>query len=728
MITSLLLATLLTRADKITLNIEAMTVDKAFAKLSEASGVELTAQRALGKEIVVLHVNDADFEDVKKRLAKVIFGHWEATEKGFRLVRSDADTKEVREAKYKKQLEAIQKGLKRAAEDLQKAGPLTEAKVADLLQKEKEMYEKYQENGGDEDIAEGPGFAYNPYERDPGNRLVAKILLSIGAERLAALNGKGIFATRANHLQIPLNIDPSLLRAFNDETVSLAKAYKKVYPPDAESGQDDWSFTGFGRNGPLDQPPSKMILKFTENGQEAFQASLMMYGSKGENIGSASLTIGNEAYDGSDDEEGDGEEPEKPASGEEPLKVSPLAAELALVIDNLYDNAMLAPSRELAAKLLVPEKLEPLSLLASEVLHALADRKKENLIACLPDDTIDEIGPMGGEALTPTAVMEDLSEYSTSCEEKDGWIMIAPNDPLHSVANRADRKALGRLMKATQDGTGIKLDDYAGFALESGNPEEPYLASIQLRMLLESSGGMTGGDWTTLKFYGSLTTGQKAALLKGGKIVLANLSGDQREWLTSMLLEQSGGPRYFYNGSRTMTEAPGVNISSVIPEMPDRDSSVSALASEPTEFLSNGLPLGGWIEITVESNEGLDVKSVGSSTFTGGYIGSLAMNLFSAKHPEFAEPEAPVIERLRTRTDRYYTIMTTLAPGLNRPAGLSESLHEKGGGFTVANLPENLRKQMDEYLKDLEEQLKSGDLTPPDRSNSGKGGVPPPQR
>ena len=725
MIPSLLLAVaLLPQGQKLTLNIDAMTVEKAFAKISQAAGVELTAQRSLGKEIVVLRLKDADFGEVRERLGQAIVGHWEKTEAGYKLVRSDADTKPMRDAVFAARLATVKDALKSAATDLQKAGALSQSKLTEYLRKQKEESERSNDEVEGETDGGPPAASYNSFEFEPDQRFMARLLLSIGAERLARIEDRAVFATRANSLQISLSVDPQLVRVFYDEHNAQVKAYQTVYPPEPPS--DDEGLTGqsftilprYGSNEILKSPPAKVLLGVQIDDNGVLSASMKLFDDHGDIIISGGARLGGEES---------APEEEAPATNTEPvLEVSPLAKELTLVLDNLYEDEKPEVSPELRAKLLHTEQIEPLSLLASEVLFALGERKNENVVACLPDDTIDEIGPMGGEPLSPSGVMSDLNEYSTDCIEKDGWLVISPKDPVHSVANRADRKALGRLLQVTQEGIGVGFNDYAAFALASGN-DEPYLESTLMRIV--SDGDSSSGDWNTLKFYASLAPNQRLVLLNNGTISIAGLSGDQKDLLSRILTQET----YSYGYSHTaiaidrpvVIGADGDVLPSTRPE--PTVPSVSALSSEPTEFLANGLNPDGWIRGDVNSGEGLDVKTRGSR-FTSGYIGSIAMQVFATKHPEFADPDGSTIEKYRIRTDRNLTISVHLRPGLERYAYLAESLHEKGPGRDLSNLTPELQKQLEDYIKELEEELKNGELAPPNRSDQGKSGVPPPLR
>lgn len=700
MVTALLLTTLLTpakRVEPITLATDAVTVQSALTSLSEKTGSKLLVQSKIANEIVVVKVKDADPKEVLDRFAKTLSAHWEVEDGGFRLVRSESDLLADKRAALAERRKRIASILTKLARDMNRAGTPTLANQLEWLQQAQDEV--------DSDGFQEPPKDAVPMEliQSPEARFAARLLLNIGVDNLLADNAT--FATSPTSLQRNLPLQDRQWQSFVQERNDQMAAY--AY----HASQHFDGMLGVGSSyAKISGPFRKVLLTYTCTDWSAV-AFFKVFDRNGSIVAQGGLGL-NDSDDLDETEEG-----EPKTRNATPIPLEDEALQMALLEASLNEGEPRVAPPSLLEKLRRPDRYEPLSLLTSKVVLALADRKKENLIAYLSDDSLNSFADLDDGAITYEQAQEDLDFCYPKTEEADGWMLVRPADAEEATLDRANRKALADLIDATYSPTGLSLDDYAKFALASGDQAPSLVSSYFLIATNEEDTSRAGGDWTLMKLYATLSQADRKILAGGGKIYFGRLSSTQRD-LVVRYARSSSAYRF---GARPVRPIIGEGAE------PAEETAADDLAQEPTEFLCSGLNPDGWVSMETTSSPTYDtlIAYKGRKVFVQSDPQSIAMNLFSKKHPEFDDPDQFSIERIRKALNRdlifSFHIREAFVTGY-----LGESRHEAGNGCPIGTLPSDIKSELDKLVSDLEEQLKNGELQPPDRSDQGNGGVPPP--
>lgn len=685
MVAAILLAGLLfspSPADRLNITTDAVTAQSAIETLSKESGVALKIQPRLANEIVVLRIQDAAAKDVFARFAEAMTAHWEPIDGGYRLVRSEKDLlprKRTLRAQREKDIGIMLQKLER---DLARAGTPTLANQIEWMKARDESFAPTDEK----DSA--------PIElvRSPESRLIARLLLSLGAEKLAEDEDESVFATSPTRLQKTLPIEPWQWAAFVREHNDHAAAV------DTEVQSNPETYAGWHLD-KITRPFGKIVLRFQSSGPFGW-ASCGIYDSDGTMCQLGSLQL--QSSEGLDDSGTQAQE------GHPIVLPREAARFLALFTrDDRHEDVQVPP--DLRQKLTHPDRFEPLSLVASKVVLALADKKKSNLIACLPDEATTLFGDSDGEGVTYESVMESLQSNVTRCNESDGWLIVSPEDPEWAIENRANRHALAKLVAATYKASGASLADHLDYAAASGTLE-PTLTDLYLLLAANpDTCNSSGGEWAMLRFYATLAQPQRETLLRGAKLRFGDLSPMQQDRFLSCL----GTLQNFYGASTA-------------PEGREQKKQ-NDLLREPTEFLSRNPTPDDCIGLEVEKDVIYEVQEVeeGSRSFNERSLDYVALWTFAKRHPEFAEDYGGEIERIRP-SNRQLLSFTFYIGQTECNSCLADVAQESATGYSLANLPSALKEELDKLVSDLEEQFKNGDLAPPVRFDQGNGGGPPP--
>ncbi|MFI5385347.1 MAG: hypothetical protein ACHQ50_04415 [Fimbriimonadales bacterium] len=702
----------------VTFTASAGTVESVLASLSRTAGTSLTVDGPISKDIIVLRFDDVPLNDALKNVARVTTAQWQATKSGYRLIRInrelDSMWAEIRRESRQQLSDLIPKASKAMAE----AGPLTQDKVLSWLRdvdrrREAEVPEL-------DDNARQMRDARESLADSAEARVLLKIVEGIRLDELAAICADQkdvVLATDPTALEIPLTIDPKIWPDFVAEHNASVRAYDEAYPPDAE----EFFTGGLRRARPetiLRNSPTKVILtllpRLGSNPSLIIEGSF--YDSNGDLMVSGTLYIQELTKTASAAND-------PPPKTDSPLVLSDQAREMAkLIYNGRPEIETLRPSPELRKKMFHPDDYEPLSLLASEVLLQTAKQRKENLAACLPDLAYVTVGSGADDPKSsPASILDDLNDGNTQCVEENGWLIVRPTNPVAATASRLNRRALARLLQAGAQTGSLSIDDFATFAYTTDNDESGIAGTMASVALRKDWIAAAANDWFLSKFYGSLTPEQKNSLKQGGKVFFRGLSPQQGDWIVRSLLagirtpfdliQETDGTEGQASGRRTWTD----------------------LMLRPTEFLAKGLDPNGWISLKAGSEAAIDLEyreSDGQTVSESSNIEGLAMQLYVLKHPKLQSGDEHSIDQVRAHTDVELAFTFHLDIGLSVRGSLTDRIDDPGSGYALDKLPEGMRKQILELFKKFDEQVKKGEIVPPDILDGGTTGTakPPPPR
>jgi hypothetical protein len=236
----------------------------------------------------------------------------------------------------------------------------------------------------------------------------------------------------------------------------------------------------------------------------------------------------------------------------------------------------------LLSKVMDPTKHEPLSLVASKSLVQAAELRNLNLVACISD-----FEPLGGHLLRGAKVPVDLyldrlRYLGSEVDVKDGWLVVRPMKPVQDRVRRVDRAVLADYLKMRRENPKPSIEQRSYFAWRMPLPLDNLLVTFWEMYGLGSNGSIPfGPDQDVLRLLGSLSATQIAASKTG--VAFRSLSPEQLGVVRRLVY----GFEPWYRPKTGTSDA-----------LADLFSTRQNLASQPTEFMPDGLPPHATLRIT----------------------------------------------------------------------------------------------------------------------------------
>jgi hypothetical protein len=554
-------------AKRISLQLRGVPVRAVIAELQQQAGVPLAVAGTVGDHIVVVQVKDAPLDQLLERLARVTSGKWEDVGSGRQLVSDD-------DLRRRQQAEELQRRTNLIREEIkaQSAAVLgrsfTDQDAQRMAREADELNRQLSNSTGNipDTVWERQSQLQNSA---PLGRLLMRILSSLDAAALANLPADMRFVFATSPTQMQRDLGPGAVRALDDfvrEYGLWANAMSRYVRPVV----DDAGFTHMGDPtyfGPLSERPAKILLTVYRWGSEGgLNFELAIADAKGVYIANASTTVHVD-----DSMPMPTEAPPVPEN--DPVVRFSHEAEvlLELMRGGTEPGALDRLAGDVREKLLNPERYDPLSLLAAEVVALAAGDKQ--LVAMLPDRMFSIHFPSGVRA---SQLRQVLNGYGVvRIEDEDEWMVVTPYRPVEARQRFTDRAALGEFLRAIAAQGGPSLESLSRYALRTPDAGSDSLGSLYLFMLFSDS--ITGFDvnnWDLLRFYGSLQQAQRQALLAGQTLRVSTLGQEQQRHLTRLIFYRTP----LAGGSDL--EATSAQAAIVY----------GTIFSEPTQVMPNGLP------------------------------------------------------------------------------------------------------------------------------------------
>jgi len=310
------------------------------------------------------------------------------------------------------------------------------------------------------------------------------------------------------------------------------------------------------------------------------------------------------------------------------------------------------PSPELLEVLVRPDQHDPLSLVHSEAMLAVAKEKGVNVIANLPDSVANSsfLNMLGkADDVTMESFMTQLrSGENTNVVESAGWMTVKPSRPDEARTKRVNRVALARFINKVRAKETMALDDLAEYAYSSDSPLSTPAALPYIMFSAPSAMGSTGGitDWNMLRFYGSLSVTQRSNLTAGEKMPFSTLTPQQKTLVNKLAYGSSA--RLNIETGKPADEAGGffAMVGRFMPQM------TTDFRQEPTELMPNGLPVQGAVTVKVDlTNFGAAMGPDGKPNRMYGSLGvdEIAMFRWMRDEPMLAAASGalPKVDKLR---------------------------------------------------------------------------------
>jgi hypothetical protein len=508
------------QSTKVSLELRGVRMENAAPIIAKSLGLDsISIGPTLKNDVILLRAKDVDPEELKANFAKVLNATWEKRGDEWWFTQTTEQKIEDQRTYDKNRYQFFRDMVDKAKKKIAGLKPLDEAECKRLVKEIKDI-STMQLNRSNNAIWQKTS---KIDEQGPTTRLGYRAALRITPEvwmKLTEQNPRVVFSTRPNSMQqpFPFRIDDLLGQTMDEQ--NQWSTYASGEPLRGPSvGDDEFSNYWLGSLNEHRQPFKStdfynvtMTLELKNQSIE-FNA----YDQKGKSTLNTNVSF----YDYAD--QGD-YRAEYEKVKKKMVKLSGDAGEyLDLVAPmNMYgyqNNFYQKISPSLLAKMLQPEKIDPLSIAAPDVI--LPSIESPNVIIV-----------MSYYERAARYVDFKKSRYSQVTgkvlSDKDGWFLLSQPDPVAARKLMPDRQRLGNLLRfVNENKRPLTIEERA--SLEFALPwetEASYLYESHLKLLytnaVDSYNNRTG-----LRIYGALNSTERETAKKGG-IPLSRLSDEAK--------------------------------------------------------------------------------------------------------------------------------------------------------------------------------------------------------
>lgn len=550
-------------AQKITFGGPVGPAAKVLPLLGNAAGVDLKSSPSTAADTLMVKVSGVGLNAVMDRIAKTLRAEWIKDGESYQLVRSSSAEKRMRDEETSRLAARIKASVaKMAPTDIEPWDATTANRYTKaVVDRTERAFERSQQRRQGEEVYGDVSL------NNPSGRALWRVLSAIDPSLLAGVGSRRVvFSNSPNRMQLRLpSACTETLTTFIHEQKLLEQAVKEA----EEQSTSKYKESIFHMDSLADASESpgnprlglgRALFVVQRVLGNTFQLQLTIFDPNGLKIGGVIRNL----------EVPLTKEPMVVVKEPTVIPFTPLTIEFAgilnsknrprgiqsmirstndagqLVTVNLFNfpdgSRVPRASAELREAVLKPDERDPMSFAPAEAIGFISDRRKEDVVAWLPDDSFI---PMMA-AVSPKLTVGDFltrgpSNWDLEVREADGWMTISPRFPVTSGSVQVNRPALGILLRALATRGYLKLADVSAFALAS-NPAELVQRYLETINLAAGSRLWSMGDWRLLKFYGSLTDAQRAQATGQSQIPLLNLSDQQATLLADMVFNSVEGP------------------------------------------------------------------------------------------------------------------------------------------------------------------------------------------
>jgi len=389
------------------------------------------------------------------------------------------------------------------------------------------------------------------------------------------------------------------------------------------------------------------------------------------------------------------------------------------------DTASVKISAELKAKVLNPEKFDPMSFVPGEAMMALGKDSGKNVVALLPDYCFGTLTRQFATDVTASQLLASLAPlHSLAAKQDDSWIVVSPALPATGRSETVNRSALGTLVRALDKNGQFSLDDLGNFATAQDKVpglndfDAIYPKLINASVTNRDFVPLATGSYSLYRFYGTLTGAQRAAVAGGRQISFSNLSPEQIGLISDMLYNSAQGPNV-QSGQQVGPPRP-VNTftfqsGSSVPIL--MGGPISAL-TERTIVVPDGVTGQGFLGGSSQTQKVAQAlnSTTGSSSFYD--VNGLAFVRSNASQPIIPGFSTPGYDKFRMASQTNLSLHFTFNPRV----AMSRSLHDismdpdsEAGPYD--SLPGDFRQQVQAAANQLQQGVQRvGGFGPPSRT------------
>lgn len=668
----------------VTFETKAEPLDKAMAGLSATTGLKMECTPDMDPEIVILSLHDAPVKEVLQRLARVTSGMW-AVNSGKYVLMPDHKTRDDEKAR----------GLQSRTD-----------KYRETLKKRIEGKEGF----FDRPVRTAPSPSGNNEQPEVDLTSPRKIFSAIYAQidpaQLATMseNGRIVYSTSPNALQLPISVPADVLRTFIDAHNALAASMPKETEQAQQQMQESFPFPvneTTEQFKPIKEPPSKVLFAISRQ-QSMLQGRLLMFDSKGKVLYRAEDMLGLEMYGMNIDsmsDVSDMAQPPKPEPAQgATISYGPTSKELMKMSEFGRSGTMPKLSDDARRELMHPDAHDPLSFTFSDAAIATATDRHDQLIGDIPDEA-DLVQAMGNNPTTTGQFFNRIIDKHSplAVSEKDGWLELAPSHPAEAREFRFDRKAMEDLLAAAQQHGNVTLDDVAAYALRTEPPSVSSVSMGYFFIFLPDAMQILmgkGNEWPALRFYGTLSPQQR----QSSRLAFRSMSADQIALIGEMVYGANSNLQTAEDATKPK------NAESLFEEMMPwsfTGHGPTDYRNEPTEAFPNGVPSDGYLDFVLGNKT---VVKAADSTNTLSMVGGMDAQMYGlfSGLSSFMQQGGMKLDRLKVGKRAELTLKFELGSGIE----LKKVLHEDNfapdaEAVTPKDLPEDFLKAADEAAKKM---------------------------
>lgn len=569
-----MLASLCAAPARITYETRAVPLVRVLDELSPKLGRDLRCEGPLRSAPIVVSVTDVESADLLAKIAEVVGAEWHKENNYELLAQTPAQKRREEQASLAAQVDLVRRAIAPAARDLQ---PKFEAGDAEgLFNTLSTLSTRLAEDRGNIGLHQ----AYEAQKlRGPLNRALIRLVLTIPFEEIARAGERTVFTLKPTPRQRPFGpgADKILAELVAEQTL-WSDTLARLDPDSRKRGESVGE--PFSQRSPAIATGNlRVILSRRIPGTLLF--NLVM---DGDPLAAGWPRTQWRARPPELDRTYDTLQAVRPAGGQA-IALSPLSRALADQFRSFGGGSRMPLSAELKEWLTDPVLHEPLELLPSECLQALAAERGKPLVAWVPDAQLLLLasaavqGPISLETYEQI-VSADLG--GMKIREEAGWVLAAPIDPAGARREFTDRKAMKQFAQSIDAKGRVRLLDFARYAASITSSRYENLGLLSMMFLdPAASSVLDQTDWAALKIYGSLSDLQLRDLANGGGLRVDRTTPAQRGFLEEYAF-----------GS-------GINRARVLTPNSFRTEGTEL---EPTVVLAGGLPLDSVLTLAVASS------------------------------------------------------------------------------------------------------------------------------
>jgi len=672
----------------ITYESAAKPVGAVLADLAAITGLKLHANAEANREMVLVSVHDAAPKDLFDRIALVTGCEWEQVGDSYTLKPSPSLRVRERNQMLARRTEAIAAAIKQRAKTATEPG---QDKTADAQAKSPDTFESL-------------------LSEDDSNEFITRLLQLVDPESLAQIEPEGRAVWATNNPTRTQTLIEGNSAALVQEWVGRHNALAAQVPAELKDQPVSGYPPGMEEEIRYDlaavrEPVAKVLLivEREKPSEDFLNVAVHAYDAKGELLLKADCTIGT-----SDDSPNaaDKSDESPPADSSLPIVYSADSKEL---IEATKDSSIIEShppkvSASLRTELMHPERKDPLAYLVSDCLFCCAKDRGKDVVADVPDSSLEGLGLVNGGQIPKTAnEARTAFDDEMSLKEDGKYLMVRPREPALDLENRVDRGALRRLLVSVDQKSIPSLEDLADFALADPAPADNPISSDYISVFADE--GVLGGyhesddGWVALQFLGSLSPSERQNLREGGKLAFQSLSQNSQRRASQLLF-----------GADNVLE----------PEIPPKSNAEfqqnrSDFRHEPTELLPSGIPSGAFVSAAGKTAPIICASAEGTPVPRVVDIVELA---WRSLRPASRSP-LPKEGILGSRT--IFNLEFHVGMGMMGTVALQDTLVPPNGAkILLSDLPPDLKSQVDAIAARMQKKLSTAKPDPSDKE------TPPP--